>query len=101
MRSSILAGVLLLTIATTRWLQLETPELYIMYSTMAWDACRFGPPSCSPVFHPVADGAARLLTCTPSGWCGLHTYTYWTDENCNRLTACAAYKPHRGDHDPR
>lgn len=69
-----------------------------LYSTMEWHGCPYG--SCSPAFHPVADGSFRGISCTSSGWCVLHTYTYWTEENCNRLTACQMYKPRRA-HDER
>ena len=71
-----------------------------LYSTMTWSACRFGPPSCVPVFNPVPDGSFTGITCTfnhmiNEAYCVRMDYTYWTEENCNRLTACPYYKPQR------
>lgn len=64
-----------------------------LYSWMEWHGCPYG--SCSPAFHPVPDGSFTGIACSSSGWCMRHVYTYWTDENCNRLTACPMYKPKR------
>lgn len=71
------------------------PQPYKLYSLMEWNGCQRS--SCVPSFYPLPDGRTRLLRCDNGGYCYLFSYVYWTAENCNRLTACPDYKPHRGD----
>lgn len=67
-------------------------------SAMVWSGCHGG--SCAPSFYPVPDGELVSLRCDASAHCYLFPYVYWSDENCNRLTACPQYRPHRGDVTP-
>jgi len=86
---------LAVTIAGSAYLRSKVPPApAVLYSTMEWHGCPYG--SCAPSFHPVPDGSARLLRCDTAGNCVLFSYVYWSAENCNRLTACPDYKPHRG-----
>ena len=95
MRAPRLGFLLALTIATliATLGAMSRSEPYTLYSAMDWQGCHGG--SCAPAFYPLPDGRARLLACSANGWCALHVYEYWTDENCNRLTNCSRFSPAR------